>query len=217
MFALKKTPLYVYILSSIVYLFAVNTKNTDILLANKIIAISVIILYYISMANKKINFLFTLTLIFFLISGAFFTLDRTSTTGFYTLLISRIFLFLGIYTTIKSIDKRTFSIVFLLFIFTTFFLFSYVYKNTIRFNIAILIGLFTILIFAFSFNELLKTTKKGNLEMLVGISLFIFCDVIFSLNRFSFFETYRPIIVSIFYHTAYYFTVISMIKKSQVT
>lgn len=215
-FTYKSTILYLFLALCIFYSYVANIDNLNLLFVNKIAIFLFLMAYYI-VSSKKLNYYFLFFLILGLLSGAIFCLDRKSVLGFIFLLLSKIVLCFVIYKKSIALDKQILITSFFLFFITSLAFLSMTYENTIKFNVAVLIAFFSVLILTLSFGNLLKTKKYGNSEMMIGLTLFLFCDVVFSLNRLIFFESNRVLLVGIFYHTAYYFICTSMIKKSQIT
>lgn len=207
----KNSFLILFIIASLAVAFTIIIGNKDATMYGRMVCLTSLAGYYIK-SIKKVNPLFLIMLLCFLLAGALFSFKRSSIYGFLALALGRTLLLFISLRGIKIKDKKLFLRVFFILMFFTSLVLFLVYKNTFSFYVIAYIALITIILISVLFIKLLKTTKRGNLELLSAIVLFLVFDAIFAIQKVQFPYKLNIVLVSLVYNFSYYLICLSMIK-----
>lgn len=196
-------------------LWAIIKENILLTIIFKIIRFSSLILFYI-FSSKRINRLFILALLLFLISDFFYTFNTLHLLGIIFLGASRIPLIKILITDMKKSYNKTFTTVLVLFSGFLAFVAWLLYKNTLFYYTSIISSFCLVVIFSLSFALLIEENTKRNVLMFSGIALFLFSDAVFGAQKIHHINIVYIVSAYVIYNIAYYLIVKSIIKKDTI-
>lgn len=212
--SLKNVSLFLFVLGFFIGAYGLLIDNNNIVSFVRVFGIVALAVYYVTCV-EKVNYYFLAVLALIALSGYVFAYDNSSTFGFFLIALYRTILLGIVYFYFKQRDVTFFTLLFIAFSVIAFFILSQISRNNLRFYLVVYIAFLLISMFSILIINLLYVKKRGVFEMFLGISLFIFSDVIFSLNSLKILGSSKFIIISLFYHVTYFLITIAIIKKSR--
>lgn len=208
----KNIYLTLFIISCLLESIFIYYKQEVLVLTFRVISICILFLYYLTSVNKiNTNYIITVTL--FLITDTLFSLERYYHSGMLPLVLSRIFLIIITLKSVKAFDYKQFSKIVLMFSVLAFIIFFSLNIKKDLLYISMLVALTLIILGSLVFMNLLNSRKKGNLEMFLGVFLFIISDAIFGVQKIDESNYKLPVFTTIVYNIAYYLICKAIIKK----
>lgn len=213
----KKSSVYLFLfaITCILTLFAIKYGNLYLNLFLRILRFSFLLLYYISL-TEKVNVTYLGILGSFLGTSILLVYNSSSTYAMLAVCVTRLLLIRMLISskTTKKISLKSFRFLLILFVATGVVILSLYYDNSVFFYISILATFLLIVTLYISFVNLLNTTKKGNLEFFIAISLFVISDMIFGAKRIIGVSASFLIMASILYNIAYFLITNAVLKKT---
>lgn len=212
----KRIFLFLFIISGLLEIYSVVITNKILLFFSRLACIFFLLFYYLN-SSKKANKTFIIILGLFLVTDILSAINKDSFYKMIPLTISRIFLAKLVFSGIKKINWRIFTMVFTTFFIVGFIIISFLYTNSNLFYTSVISTLTLITLSSFVFINLLNTEKKGNLEMFFGVFIFVISDAIFGAQKLHEINQTYTILTSISYNIGYYLICSAILIKEKKT
>lgn len=206
----KKNIIFFFAFSSIITSYVYKKQLTNLIIFSNIFSFLLLAIYYVkSVRNSKILPIIFLLVIFF--AEITFNLNYPKIIPYTSALSHRSILLFLVLKNSRKIDTKTFWSIVFYFSVISIIILVFAYSKSVLFLITILISTISILLSSLLFTNLLKTLSKGNIELFLGISLFLISDATLEISGFKW--EYKNSIHTIMYHISYFLLCQGIIKQ----
>lgn len=205
-----KNIIFFFAFSSIVTSYVYKKQLTNLIVFSNIFSFLLLAFYYVKSVKKPtiLPVLFLLVLFFAEIT---FNLNYPKIIPYTFSFSHRSILLFLVLKNSRKIDTKTFWSVVLYFSIISIIILILAYSKSVLFLLTVLISIVSILLSSLLFTNLLKTLSKGNIELFLGVFLFLISDTTLEISGFEW--EHKNSIHTIIYHISYFLLCQGIIKQ----